>query len=61
MTLLVDVKCEGCEGIHTNESEYRRVLEDSVPAEFRNIAVLFHESLLESWYRKVGEHKYGPL
>ncbi|EGP84722.1 uncharacterized protein MYCGRDRAFT_75467 [Zymoseptoria tritici IPO323] len=55
--LLVDVKCKGCETIHSDPSKYQRVLEESVPKEFRNIAVLFHPKLQESWYDKIGEYK----
>lgn len=61
--LLVDVKCEECGNIHTSVEAYQEVLKASVPPEFRNMAVLFHKSIQQSWYSKVGEYKYayGPL
>lgn len=53
--LLVDVKDKEA-GIHTNPEAYDRVLRESVPPEFQDIAVLFDDSLLESWYPDVVEH-----
>ncbi|KAH0346634.1 hypothetical protein KCU83_g7266, partial [Aureobasidium melanogenum] len=53
--LLVDVKDREA-GIHTNTEAYDRVLRESVPPEFQDIAVLFDDSLLESWYPDVVEH-----
>ncbi|KAG9943567.1 hypothetical protein KCU85_g8616, partial [Aureobasidium melanogenum] len=53
--LLVDVKDKEA-GIHTNPEAYDRVLRESVPPEFQDIAVLFDDSLLESWYLDVVEH-----
>ena len=40
---------------------YNAVMEESVPPEFRGMAVLFDDSLLESWYKKVPEHRYVVL
>jgi hypothetical protein len=53
--LLVDVKDKEA-GIHHDSEAYDRVLREAVPAEFQDIAVLFDDSLLESWYPDVGEH-----
>jgi hypothetical protein len=53
--LLVDVKDKEA-GIHNDTKAYDRVLRESVPAEFQDIAVLFDDSLLESWYPDVVEH-----
>jgi hypothetical protein len=53
--LLVDVKDKEA-GIHNDTEAYDRVLRKSVPAEFQDIAVLFDDSLLESWYPDVAEH-----
>ncbi|KEQ70751.1 hypothetical protein M436DRAFT_33990, partial [Aureobasidium namibiae CBS 147.97] len=53
--LLVDVK-DNEAGIHTNPEAYDRILREAVPPEFQKIAVLFDDSLLESWYPDVGEH-----
>ncbi|KAG9966005.1 hypothetical protein KCU61_g1448, partial [Aureobasidium melanogenum] len=53
--LLVDVKDREA-GIHTNTEAYDLVLRESVPPEFQDIAVLFDDSLLESWYPDVVEH-----
>jgi hypothetical protein len=53
--LLVDVKDKQAE-IHKSSEAYDRVLRESVPPEFQDIAVLFDDSLLESWYPDVGEH-----
>nr|POE49193.1 hypothetical protein CFP56_32343 [Quercus suber] len=56
--LLVDVKDEDGHLIHSDEEVYQRVLDSSIPLEFRSIAVLFHESLQRSWYEKVDEFRY---
>ncbi|KAI4757886.1 hypothetical protein E4T52_10006 [Aureobasidium sp. EXF-3400] len=53
--LLVDVKDKEA-GIHKDPEAYDRVLRESVPSEFQDIAVLFDDTLLESWYPDVGEH-----
>lgn len=53
--LLVDVKDKEA-GIHTDSEAYNRILREAVPPEFQDIAVLFDDSLLESWYPDVGEH-----
>lgn len=58
VVLLVDVKDEDGHLIHVDEAIYERVLKRSVAPEFRNIAVLFHESLQRSWYAKVDEFRY---
>ncbi|GIZ43368.1 hypothetical protein CKM354_000659800 [Cercospora kikuchii] len=55
--LLVDLKCgEACADVFTNSTRYNEVLQDSVPSEFRSIAVLVHENLQRSWYPKVGQY-----
>ncbi len=53
--LLVDVK-NASRGIFSSPAAYQRALEELVPAEFRGMAVLFDETLLASWYPKVGMH-----
>lgn len=58
VVLLVDVKREDGAGIHEDDGFYRQVVEETVPKEFWDIAVLFHKSLQESWYPKIGEYKY---
>ena len=55
VVLLVDVKHENGSRIHEDDDFYQQILEESVPHEFRDIAVLFHESLQQSWYKKVDE------
>ena len=47
--ILVDVKDLSL-NIHTSPSNYTAELERAVPEEFRDIAVLFDESLQRSWY-----------
>lgn len=42
--------------IHENEASYAIELEKSVPLEFRDMVVLFEQSLLESWYLDVLQH-----
>lgn len=59
--LLVDVKREDGARVHEDDAYYRQVLEECVPKEFWDIAVLFHESLQVSWYPKVEEHRYVYL
>lgn len=54
--LLVDVK-EKESRIHEDDNEYERVLRESVPEEFRSMTVLWHTTLLKSWYKKVLEHR----
>lgn len=56
--LLVDIKDEDGSTIHQDDALYEMFLEQSVPPEFRNMAVLFHESLQKSWYSKVDEFAY---
>ncbi|KEQ91109.1 hypothetical protein AUEXF2481DRAFT_48449 [Aureobasidium subglaciale EXF-2481] len=53
--LLVDVKDKEA-GIHKSAEVYDRVLCEAVPPELQDIAVLFDDSLLESWYPDVVEH-----
>lgn len=53
--LLVDVKDKEA-NIHRDPDAYERVLREVVPPELQDIAVLFDESLLESWYPDVVEH-----
>ncbi|KAK3896759.1 hypothetical protein C8A05DRAFT_39692 [Staphylotrichum tortipilum] len=53
--LLVDVK-NSSRGVFTSPAAYQRALEELVPAEFRGMAVLFDETLLKSWYGRVGTH-----
>lgn len=55
--LLVDVKREDGAKIHEDDEFYQQVLNESVPEEFRNIAVLFHRSLQSSWYPEVDEFR----
>lgn len=42
----------------TDVTEYDRVLADIVPAEFRDMALLFNQDLLKAWFPKVKE--YSP-
>ncbi|THY70968.1 hypothetical protein D6C94_08122 [Aureobasidium pullulans] len=53
--LLVDVKDQEA-GIFTDPEAYDRVLREAVPPELQDIAVLFDDSLLDSWYPNVVEH-----
>ncbi|KAK5170877.1 uncharacterized protein LTR77_004021 [Saxophila tyrrhenica] len=55
--LLVDFKHDDGSFIHENDDLYRAALREAVPKEFRDIAVLFDQSLQRSWYEKVGEHR----
>ncbi|KAM3420535.1 hypothetical protein BST61_g3800 [Cercospora zeina] len=56
--LLVDLKCgHECGDVFTNHTLYNQILQNSVPTEFRNIAVLVHENLQRSWYPQVGEYR----
>ncbi|KIX92980.1 uncharacterized protein Z520_11253 [Fonsecaea multimorphosa CBS 102226] len=65
--LLVDVKDEnGTRQIFHDSQSYETALQDLVPAEFRDIAVLFNLDLLKSWYPRISEHSaffqvYQPL
>ncbi|KIW99023.1 uncharacterized protein Z519_00686 [Cladophialophora bantiana CBS 173.52] len=65
--LLVDMKDKnGTRRIFHDSQSYEKALQDLVPAEFRDIAVLFNRDLLESWYPRVPEHSaffqvYQPL
>ena len=53
--LLVHIK-DRSKNIFKNAAAYEAALNTAVPPEFRDIAVLFDESLLEAWYPEVGEH-----
>jgi hypothetical protein len=53
--LLVHIK-DKSKGIFSSDANYQAALNDAVPPELRGITVLFDESLLESWYFKVGDH-----
>lgn len=53
--LLVDVKDLDAH-IHSDDANYTSILEQVVPAEFRDMAVLFDTTLLESWYPDVIDH-----
>ncbi|OCT52799.1 hypothetical protein CLCR_09892 [Cladophialophora carrionii] len=65
--LLVDVKDkDGARRIFHDSKSYDRALEELVPAEFQDIAILFDFELLGSWYPAIGEHSaffqvYQPL
>jgi hypothetical protein len=55
--LLVHVKDDNYP-VHTNdESVARRVKEAFIPPEFRDLAVLFNDRLLELWYPNIQEHR----
>ena len=43
--------------LNKGQKEYDEILNKVVPREFRNMAVLFDETLLESWYEKVEDHR----
>lgn len=43
--------------IFESEELYQEALKNTVPAEFRSIAVLFDENLLQAWYPDVSEHR----
>jgi hypothetical protein len=54
MFLMVDVKDKEL-NLWDNET-YSSTLQRSVPEEFRDIAILFNEPLLQAWFPKVDEH-----
>ena len=54
--LLVDIK-DLSQQIHKDPVAYATLLEECVPPELQNIAVLFDKTLLESWYPKVLDHR----
>lgn len=54
--ILVDVKRGGAE-LRKGDEEYQRALDVVVPAEFRDMAVLFDEGLLKHWYPGVKEYR----
>ncbi|RYZ83667.1 MAG: FAD-dependent oxidoreductase, partial [Proteobacteria bacterium] len=51
----LDVKDQEA-GIFTDPEAYDRILREAVPPELQDIAVLFDDSLLDSWYPDVVEH-----
>jgi hypothetical protein len=53
--ILVDVKDKE-RHIFSNDENYLRAVDELVPPEFRDLAVLFDETLLESWYPKIKTH-----
>jgi hypothetical protein len=53
--ILVDVKDKGRD-IFASEDNYRRAVQELVPAEFQGMAVLFDETLLQSWYPSIKTH-----
>ncbi|KAF2089823.1 hypothetical protein K490DRAFT_35297, partial [Saccharata proteae CBS 121410] len=55
--ILVQVK-DTTQHIFRNPDLYDRILNRSVPAEFRDIAYLWNENLAQSWYPEVPEHKF---
>lgn len=59
--LLVHVKNESIP-IYTDDAEVmRQIKAQFIPSEFRDMAVLFNEKTLESWYPKVEEHRYSTF
>lgn len=54
--LLVDVKNKS-QGIPRGAAAYTAMLNNCVPKELRSMAVLFDETLLESWYPDVVDHR----
>jgi hypothetical protein len=54
--LLVDIKNKS-QNIHKDPAAYAAMLEYCVPEELRSIAILFDETLLESWYPGVVDHR----
>ncbi|KAK4121229.1 hypothetical protein N657DRAFT_699833 [Parathielavia appendiculata] len=53
--ILVHVKDTG-RNIFSSDENYRRAVEDLVPPEFWGMAVLFDETLLQSWYPEIKTH-----
>jgi Protein of unknown function (DUF3405) len=43
--------------IFSDEETVQRLKEEFIPAEFRNITVLFNNKMLEAWYPKIDEHR----
>lgn len=58
--LLVNVKKRSPDMYKTRAAS-AAVLEECVPKELRSIAVLFDETLLESWYLGIVDHRYVLL
>lgn len=52
--LLVNIKQRDAD-IYDDEDTYQDLLEDNVPKELRDIAILWTEKVLEDWYPKVGD------
>lgn len=52
--LLVNIKQKDAD-IYDNETTYHTLLEETVPMELRDIAILWTEKVLEDWYPKVGD------
>lgn len=52
--LLVNIKDDKAP-IYTDESLYREYLEKAVPAEFRDMAILWTEAICQEWYPNIGE------
>ncbi|KAL2148060.1 hypothetical protein VTI28DRAFT_116 [Corynascus sepedonium] len=53
--ILVDVK-DKSRNIFSSEENYQRAVKELVPSEFQGIAVLFDETLLQSWYPNIKTH-----
>lgn len=56
--LLVHVKDDTIP-IYSDDNTVQRLKEIYIPAEFRNMTIFFNNKLLEAWYPKVEEHRYG--
>lgn len=44
--------------IHTDEESVRRLKDKYIPSEFHDMAILFNDKMLETWYPNVMQHKY---
>ncbi|KAL2177449.1 uncharacterized protein P884DRAFT_243563 [Thermothelomyces heterothallicus CBS 202.75] len=53
--ILVDVKNKE-RNIFSSEANYQRAVRELVPPEFQGMAVLFDETLLQSWYPRIKSH-----
>ncbi|KAK4140486.1 uncharacterized protein C8A04DRAFT_14913 [Dichotomopilus funicola] len=53
--IMVDVK-DKRRAIFASEENYRRAVQDLVPPEFQDMAVLFDETVLQSWYPGIQTH-----
>ena len=56
VAIMVEVKNDSAP-IVDNDASYQQTLMKAVPAEFRNITILFNRQLLDKWYPKVGQHE----